>query len=217
MKKLLLISIFFILFSISIIAQTPCPTITVNAPNSQTNIGDLMKFTAKIEGINTENLKYKWIVSSGEIISGQGTLTINVATTKDMAGSTSTATFEVIGLPQDCPNEFSGWGDIEALPIRRVDEGRPFEYGKKSWRNEKLILNNIAKSLKNDNGLRVIFRISILVENYSQPFKTKSARIKNYLVSRHRIAKDRIYFIFGGNKENLTEIYFVPAGFTIPF
>ncbi len=215
MNKLLLFSILFFLSAFSIIAQSPCPTISITAPTSLIKIGDSMTFTAKVDGINAENLKYKWIVSNGEISSGQGTLAINVATMQDMAGQTITATLEVSGLPQNCSKSFSNSAEIEP-PICCKDPARFDEYGKILWREEKIRISEAAKALKDNKDLMIFFRIQIKEKKYSQIFKIKKVRIEKYLIESHKISKDRIKIMFVGNDENLTDIWLMPAGVTLP-
>lgn len=174
-----------------------------------------MTFTAKIDGISLENLKYKWVVSNGEIANGQGTLTINVVATKEMNGQTVTATIEVSGLPKNCPNEFYSWGEIEALPLPKSSDNY-IQYGKISWQKEQSMLDNVAKRLIEERDLTALFRILLITKRPLQTFKIKSAKIKTYLITKHKIAKDRIKFVFGGNEDNWTAMFFVPDGVKMP-
>jgi hypothetical protein len=52
--------------------------------------------------MSSGNVGYNWDVNRGQIISGQGTASITVATTSDMAGQNVTATVRLTGLPVDC-------------------------------------------------------------------------------------------------------------------
>src|SRR5690606_29104199 len=45
---------------------------------------------------------YNWTVSAGSIESGQGTSSIVVRTTREMAGTSVTATVDIGGAPTDC-------------------------------------------------------------------------------------------------------------------
>ncbi|HRH44791.1 MAG TPA: hypothetical protein PKY82_24345 [Pyrinomonadaceae bacterium] len=216
MKKLILILFILIISTFSIIAQSPCPRIMVFGPSHPIKIGDLMAFSATVEGNSIKKLKFKWIVSNGEIIYGQGDLAIVIPTTEDMAGQTITATFEVSGLPENCTRSLSSAVEVEprviADFIKKLDE-----YGKISWRNEKKKLDEVANVIKSDNDLTLIFRIQIVAKNSSQIFKINSTRIEKYLTVKHKIPKRRIKIVFGGNKENQTEIYFNVVGTPLPF
>jgi PKD-like domain len=90
-------------------AQTPapsCPSVTVeskvrNPPWAHRAVTDCLgapvTFTAKVAGVGAkEKYTFHWTVSEGEIIDGQGTSTITVATGD--ARSDVTATVELVGL-----------------------------------------------------------------------------------------------------------------------
>jgi len=91
------------------IAQCPdchghcdCPTITVTGPSEDTTPGESMTFTANISGGSQESVTYLWTVSAGKIASGQGTPSITVSTTSEMAGTNVTATVQIGGLDERC-------------------------------------------------------------------------------------------------------------------
>ena len=69
-----------------------CPTLTITGPSGITQPGDTMTFTANVSG---GDVTYNWSVSAGTIESGQGTPSITVRTTRDMAGSNVTATVNI--------------------------------------------------------------------------------------------------------------------------
>lgn len=208
MKKFLLISILFFLSAFSIIAQSPCPTISITPPNGLTAIGGSMTFTAKVDGISLENLKYQWTVSNGEITSGQGTQKINIATTEDMGGQSVTATVEISGLPQNCSSRVSNSGEIVPEPI-----SHPYtkfdEYEKVSWSEEKTKLDYIGDTIGQDKEIYVFFRFQITAKKYLQIAKIRSNKIEKYLIEKHKISKDRIKIRLEIGLNNMTEIYFV--------
>ena len=70
-----------------------CPTLTISGPAGITQPGETMTFTANVSG--GENVTYNWTVSAGTIESGQGTPSITVRTTRDMAGGNVTATVNI--------------------------------------------------------------------------------------------------------------------------
>lgn len=78
-----------------------CATVDVSGPAGITNPGDTMTFTANVTA-GTYDPTYNWTVSAGTIISGQGTPSITVQTTPDMAGSSVTATVDIGGAPTEC-------------------------------------------------------------------------------------------------------------------
>ncbi len=71
-----------------------CPTLEITSDETL-NAGETVTFTAKVSGgSDTSGLTYKWTVSQGEIIAGQGTEKITLKTTKEMSG-TIEATVEI--------------------------------------------------------------------------------------------------------------------------
>lgn len=90
-----------------------CPTISVSGPKTIVKPGETMTFTANISGSET-NITYKWKVSNGIIIEGQGTSVIKVFSQDPDEGVA--ATIEIGGLDECCPNTAS-----ETTPIAEED------------------------------------------------------------------------------------------------
>ena len=108
------------LFSASLFAaaaNAQCPEISITGPAGIIKPGENMKFTVEVGP--TENhsaLKYVWSVSSGAIVSGQGTSTIEAKPT----GTSLTASIKIGGLPEDCASTASlaaAW-DPAPTPIK---------------------------------------------------------------------------------------------------
>lgn len=101
-----------------------CPTLGVSG-GGVVNPGDNMYFTANASGGNCSDISYNWTVSNGTIVSGQGTASITVATTRMMEGQNVTATVEISGscLCADCPRTGSETGSVSGLPkANLIDE-----------------------------------------------------------------------------------------------
>jgi hypothetical protein len=82
-----------------------CPTIMVDCPEADS--GRHIKFNANLSaGVPATKVSFKWIVSGGNIIQGQGTEEITVKS-KRRKGKTVTATVEVLGIPKICPGKAS--------------------------------------------------------------------------------------------------------------
>src|SRR5690606_20383933 len=94
-----------------------CGTLSVIGPAGITPPGQSMTFTANATG-GSADVTYNWSVSSGTIESGQGTPSIVVSTTNDMANTSVTATVELGGLDPacNCPSTASEVGPIGANP-----------------------------------------------------------------------------------------------------
>lgn len=103
-----------------------CPTLSISGPSGVTQPGEAMTFTANVSG--GDSLTYNWTVSAGTIESGQGTPSITVRTTRDMANSNVTATLNIGGTDPacNCQKEISDSGSVAALPSNiTVDEFGP--------------------------------------------------------------------------------------------
>lgn len=107
-----------------------CPSLSITGPSSVTPIDGSMTFTANVSGGTCDNQTFNWTVDKGTIASGQGTSTITVATNKDIAGQTVTATVEIPnccpGSTQECQRTASSSGEVaqpEPIKVARpVDE-----------------------------------------------------------------------------------------------
>jgi hypothetical protein len=89
-----------------------CPSLSVDSPASPTQAGATMIFIANVNGGGASNITYNWTISDGEIIEGQGTPTIKVATNSKMGGKIVTATIEISGVCEECPKTETGMGKI---------------------------------------------------------------------------------------------------------
>ncbi len=99
---------------VNIQAQT-CPTITLDSP-SDIQQGDTVYFFANVSGLKAGvNVTYNWTVSSGYIMSGQGTSYIKV-NSNCLGGQYMTATVEIGGLPPECPRTRSASTSINGTP-----------------------------------------------------------------------------------------------------
>lgn len=83
------------------IINCECARVDVSGPAGITNPGDTMTFTANVTA-GTYDPTYNWTVSAGTIVSGQGTPSITVQTTPEMAGTSVTATVDIGGAPAEC-------------------------------------------------------------------------------------------------------------------
>jgi hypothetical protein len=112
--SLLLLSFVFAALSISAQVNPQCPTISVEEPAGLSRPGESISFSVTVKPTESK-LTYKWSVSSGVIISGQGTPSIQVRF--DEAHEPSpTATVEIGGLPEECPRTASESTSIDRPP-----------------------------------------------------------------------------------------------------
>ena len=81
-----------------------CPSISISSPNRLTKRNEAIIFTAETNGGTQDHIKYKWSVSNGIIVAGQGTRQILVKSAPNVKDNVVTATVEFSGLCTDsCP------------------------------------------------------------------------------------------------------------------
>ena len=81
--------------------ESPCPTVLVSCP-SGVGSKQPVTFEATVSGGYTENtVTYKWSLTAGKIISGQGTKKV-VVDVSDLTGQSLTGTVTVGGFDPNC-------------------------------------------------------------------------------------------------------------------
>ncbi len=160
-----------------------CPTVQVIGPSGVTSFGQNVVFTAKVEPSNYK-LDYKWTVTEGTIVEGQGTPAITVISDKNEV--TITGNVAVAGLPFGCANEAS-----ESAPIFSIGCGSPLDEWGRIKQNEIRAKMDIffaeLSNNPNDTGL-VIFHITAqekqTPDNSRIQLIVKHARFREFDLSR---------------------------------
>lgn len=188
----------------------PCPAISVSCPTDLIVPWGFVTFSVNVAGgAPIPNLKYKWQVSAGKIISGQGTPEIKVDTS-ETDGNGITATVEVEGVPPECDRTESCSVTIIIDPA----EARKFdEYGEISWISEEARLVNFGTQLKIEPEARGF----VIIYGAGGRVNQHLARTRKFLVEKQGINPNRIRLINGGyNKKSKVELWIVPTGTTPP-
>lgn len=212
MKNLLCVLLFIFTFCFSAFSQTEenpnCPVLSVSGPAGIVSPGEIMTFTATLdEKAKNYNIEYVWSVSEGnEIVGGQGTPKIEIIQ-KDAGGNT-TATVEIKGLPEGCPNlasenvsycspiSFTLIDDF-SLDARRIDKAR---------------IDNLLNELQNNPNDQ-----GYIIE-YFEPKTSKASidqkikKLTNYIARIRRFDANRITIVRVLENENRTKFYLVPPG-----
>lgn len=149
---------------------------------------------------------YSWSLSSGDIISGQGTSSITVVNVS--MGGSCTATVQI--SHQGCTSSSSATVTISGLPLARPVE----QYGNIRFNDEKARLDNLAILVQNDP------RATVYLIGYGtckNEGLARANRAKNYLVNSRQIDPNRVVVVDGGcRSEFLMELWLVPEGATPP-
>ncbi len=183
-----------------------CPTLSVSGPSGITRPGDTMTFTANVSG-GTGNYTYNWTVSAGTIESGQGTPSITVRTSREMAGNNVTASFVLSGTDPacNCPSTGSETGGVTPLDkATQIDE-----FGAQKDDQIKARVDNFYIQLNNNPNAQGY------IINYGTPaqIKARRAQIMKAITFRKYDAS-RVTFVDGPDKGSGIDTVFwlVPPG-----
>ena len=166
-----------------------------------------MSFTANASGGSQDQLTYNWTVDSGTIESGQGTPSITVRTTPEMAGTTVTATLTIGGLDPscNCTTSYTESGGVAPRPTANLVE----TVGKATNDDIKARVDNWY-TLLNQNPSSQGYVI-----NYGTPaqIRARRAQITNAIRFRN-YDPSRITFVDGPDNGTgiETRFYLVPPG-----
>ncbi|MEQ1765517.1 MAG: hypothetical protein ABL984_20480 [Pyrinomonadaceae bacterium] len=189
-----------------------CPTITVSGPPGITEPGNIVEYSAAVGGRPTEGLSFIWTVVGGELISGQGTLNPKIKP-KGLWAIQVTASLEVKGLPETCPNTASETYGVAC-------DCRPIlfdEFSIAPSKIDKRRLDALVASLTKYPGSQ------LHIIEYFQPrtsaviVRRKIGLIRNYLTARG--LKDSDFGIVteaSYEKVESTRLYVIPPGAELP-
>lgn len=189
-------------------APCECWTLDVSGPSGITQPGDSMTFTANVTGGTATGITYNWSVSSGTITSGQGTPSITVATTREMANTSVTATVDVggTGVCESCPRNASETAGI-------ADDVKPVaidEFGKLPNDDIRGRLDNFFNDLNanpNNQGYIILY-------GTEREMTTRERLITNHINFRS-FPRDRITIVRAGAHPDgtvYTKLYRIPPG-----
>lgn len=215
MKKLIYTSIFIMLICSHSFGQNDenkkenkeinCGILSVDGPSTAINPNDLQRFTLKLEksDFNDNELKIKWSVDKGRIVSGQGTKTVWIADTN--LSSPPTATVEV-KMGDICKLSASETGVICGCKV-----GEPIlfdEIGKMSEKavkkQVKLFLEKLSKE-KTAQGYAINYGTSSRIQKREKIFKD--------LMKKREMTLDTLIFVNAGKEKQIrTRLWIVPQG-----
>lgn len=197
-------------------AQTPlpCGIDDVDGP-SQVDAGTPLRFKAKISGMDhITKPEFKWYLSLGTIMTGQGTDEITVDTV-GLGGMVLTVTVGLSGVPPGCKGSASRTTTVrpQALSCCHAFD----QYGDIKFDDEKARLDNFAVQLMNVPLSSGYILMSAGQETFEKEAAERLARAKSYLVDVREIDKNRIVTVDCGFSQELTiHLYSVPPGVTLP-
>jgi hypothetical protein len=188
-----------------------CPTSLVSSPDS---VNEGTSFFAAVNvsgGEKSVTPTYRWTISTGTILKGQGTTTIEVGTT-GLGTQTITVTVDVRGYNPNCSTSASA----SAYVVKRPEARKFDEFGLLAKKDSNLRLDKFAIELMNDPGSQgYILGYGSRTSAVGTGRQTAEAA-KTYLVDVRNVGNSLIT-VDGGYKEAVTiELWIVPAGATPP-
>ncbi len=216
MKSFFVSTILVLTFCVGTFAQTsetsPCPTISVTGPAGIPMADEPMTFTAEVsKEAKKFKTEYKWTVTNGEIIEGQGTIVIKVLW-KDMFGKNLTAEFEVVGLPKNCISVASETAATVCPPSSKLVD----EFSEPISQIDKARLDNLFVEIQNDPSAVAYIFETFERKTFQNAVERKIQKITDYLIKEKRIEKDRFVISTAVFDKNLTQYFIVPPGATPP-
>ena len=180
-----------------------CPNISVACARPSCHSSPFY-FMAQIgESAPGRTLSYQWSVSTGEIVSGQGTRSIKVVAPD---WGSLTATLSVIGLPTQCASVTASMTVFhERVPTAQLFD----QFGPATFAKVRPRFDRFADQLRNRPGA-----MGYILSN-GQRDLAESA--KSYLVTQHGIEAGRIVNVQKKRSRRLIiRLYIVPAGAVPP-
>ena len=183
-----------------------CPSIVVHGPAGITWAGDEVNFQAEV-GVVGPPLTYRWMVSAGTIVKGQGTSSITVASDKSVQ-ERIIATVEVGGLPSACQKTASETAAIVAMGCGLIED----EWGALKPNDVRMRLDNFFADLSNNPTHTGIVMLIVTAE---EPMDLTNKRLQ--LILRHiafrKFKRDRIWFQFELGDDVRTKVHrLLPGG-----
>lgn len=200
--------------STSVLVMCPapvCPNVLITCPD-RVVAGQPLTFTSTATG-GSGNVTpaYRWTVSGGTIIEGQGTTSIKVDTT-GLGGQTIKASFSVDGYPTNCSANCVAQIQLPVVPARKFDE-----FPSIARNDEKARLDNFAIELKNDPTSTAYVIVYPGQNSKTGEVQRHTSQIVNYLVNYRGIDSRRIVTLTGPTRpELLVELWLSPQGATPP-
>ena len=196
--------------------QTPstCGIVDVEGPSKVEPNTPLM-LKARVTGmIHTTKPEFKWEVSAGTIMTGQGTNEITLDTV-GLGGQVITITVELSGAPLGCKGSVSKTTEVALPPIAC---GMPFDrYGDIKFEDEKARLDNYAITLTNEPLSSGYIFVTAGQETFEGEAAERLARAKSYLADVRDLDPNRIVTADCGFSQDLTvTLSIVPVGATPP-
>lgn len=217
MKRLMFVLILVAFFCASDFAQNNsfgCPKLKINAPNNHYMVGELIPISAEI-GVESKNynVEYKWEVSAGEIVKGQGTNSIEIITNRENSGKSIEVILTIKGLSERCNSIVSE--NFGITPIPHCGNRPIVDYGKVKLIEEFVALDGIFIELINVPGTTAFIIFEIEESETIEQTKNHIRKLMKH-IERRKYQKENIILAIRKSEKHRTKMYLVPLGASLP-
>ena len=211
----ILLITFMLTLASAVSAQIPvtCGIVDIDGP-SKVDPGTPIVFKVRVTGmLHTSKPEFKWNVSVGTIIKGQGTDEIPVDTA-GLGGLDLSVMVELIDAPLGCRSSASRTTQFTLPPRTRCSFD---EYGDIEFEGEKARLDNFAIQISNDPQSSGLILMYAGQKTFRREVAYRLDRARSYLVIVRGIDSNRIVTVdCGFIKELATTLWVVPREATFP-
>jgi hypothetical protein len=191
-------------------AKVTCPSVGITCPE-QIAVGQPVTFTSTLSGGNGNvPAIYNWTISSGKIISGQGTKSITVDTT-GMEGRAITASLSMAGYEDQCLATCM-------IQFPAPIAGRKFDQFPDIARNdEKARLDNFTIGLQTDPTATGYVIVYPGKNDRPGAAQKRANRISDYVVNSRGLDARRVVTLVGSQRDEFKiELWIRPQGAPAP-
>ena len=194
------------------VVQPVCPAIEIVCPTTIA-VDQPLTFSSRHSGGVPANINpvYKWTLSAGTIIEGQGTDTIKVDT-NGLAGQTVRASLSMDGYTLECSADCA-----VTIPLPKLNNRKFDEFPDISRNDEKARLDNFGIELQNDPTATAYVIVYPGKSGKRGEVQQHAKRVVDYLVNSRGLDQRRIVTLVGTPRDQLfVELWLTPQGATPP-
>ncbi len=194
----------------AVTAPVPCPGLNLQPLSARTvREGSVIRFQANLSGGDTKVAPIlNWSISSGALVSGQGTTQIEVDTTGAAEAKAITATLLVGGYAPECP--YMAEATVKVVgPARKV-----YDFGEVTDEQQNDLVDRLLAAIAPDEQAYVIIYAGR--NSVRGAAATSVKKIRSYLQQKG-VTGNRLIAVDGGYKElPAGELWIVPMGAEAP-
>jgi hypothetical protein len=209
MHRLPPLTVLLLLFAYTISAQVTgpagCPAVEIKGPDTVTMAGGKINVSVALP----PTLGFKWKISKGNIVNGQGTPAIEIQTSPiEGAYAETKVSLHVTGLPALCNSTAAA-----TFPVTAIYDLFPIdEYENCDFNNERAHLDNLAVQTLGVDGSTAYIILEIKPGQNRTVLKRRVERIQHHLFVKRKWPNDRFVFLVRHSDHPKTQLWMFPWG-----